>query len=557
MGDYIVTARKWRPTKFEDVAGQRHVTQTLQNAIASGRIAHAYLFSGPRGVGKTTTARLLARAVNCLAPPDPGGECDMCRDFVAGRSFDIIEFDAASTRGIDQIRDLRDAVRVPPVRGRYKVYVIDEVHMLTKEAFNALLKTLEEPPPHALFVLATTEASKVPATILSRCQRFDFRRIGVSDIADNLRTIAEAEGITVDDGALHLLARKADGSLRDAQSLFDQGISLCGNHVREEELRRALHLLDPEMYFRVTDLVRTHDAAGALALVEELVRQGYDLREFLLGLAEHLRNLLVVRVSGGSGMLDVAEPYRKRYEQEAPGAASADLLRMIRLVGATENALRWAAQPRFRLETDMVQLVTMPPAADVRDLLARVEELKKKLDDGPARVPIVSAPGVPRPFPPPIPSAPPRRIPVVPRTSVATSAPAQAPGPQESPPFPSANGAEVAARWHEVIMELRARQKVSLASILETSRLLGVSGGAVRIACANDFQSSAIQRHRTVLTEVLQHLFNARVRVEVEVSAGPEAAGPGSGTPQPAPPDEEEHPVIRALKRELGAEPLT
>jgi len=482
----------------------------------------------------------------------------MCRDFVAGRSFDIIEFDAASTRGIDQIRDLREAVRVPPARGRYKVYVIDEVHMLTKEAFNALLKTLEEPPPHALFVLATTEASKVPATILSRCQRFDFRRIGVSDIADNLRTIAEAEGITVDDGALHLLARKADGSLRDAQSLFDQGISLCGNHIREEDLRRALHLLDPEMYFRVTDLARAHDAAGALALVEELVRHGYDLLEFLLGQAEHLRNLLMVRVSGGKGMLDVAEPYRKRYEQEAPGLASADLLRMIRLVGATENALRWAAQPRFRLETDMVQLVTMPPAADVRDLLARVEELKKKLDDGPARVPIVSTPGAPRPVPPVIGSAPPRRVPVVPRTSVAPSPSVEAAGPQGSPAAPSANGAEVAARWHEVLAELRARQRVSLASILETSRFLGVAGDAVRIACANDFQSSAIQRHRTVLTEVLQHLFNARVRIEVEVSAGPEAGGgPGTGTPQPAPPEEEEHPVIRALKRELGAEPLT
>src|SRR5512135_154920 len=285
---YQVLARKWRPQVFEDVVGQGHITRTLQNAILSGRLAHAYLFSGPRGVGKTTTARILAKAVNCLNPRDsnPDNECELCREITEGRSFDVLEIDGASNRGVEEIRNLREAVRYAPTKGKYKVYIIDEVHMLTKEAFNALLKTLEEPPVHIMFIFATTEIHKLPATILSRCQRFDFRRIAVQEMMGNLGAIAKDEGVTIDNDALLLIAKRGDGSLRDAQSVFDQIVSLCGKEITHQQILNALNIVDQEVYFRVTGLIKARDAKGGLDLVGELMSGGHDIREFLGGLTE-------------------------------------------------------------------------------------------------------------------------------------------------------------------------------------------------------------------------------------------------------------------------------
>lgn len=541
MSDYIVTARKWRPMKFEDVVGQDHVTRTLRNALLGKRLAHAYLFSGPRGVGKTTTARLLAKAANCLHPHDanPDNTCENCVEITEGRSFDVQEIDGASNRGVEEIRNLRDAVRYAPVKCASKVYIIDEVHMLTKEAFNALLKTLEEPPPHILFIFATTELHKVPATILSRCQRFEFRRIPHAKIMENLAQIAREEGLALEADVLSLIARKGDGSLRDAQSLFDQVIALCGNEVSLTRMQEALNIVDTEVYFRVTDLMQKQDANGGLLLVDDLMGGGFDLREFLSGLLEHFRNLLVARVMGTVDLIEASDVYRTRYTETAALFSVGDLLRAQRLVHGTDQALRFTAQPRFRLEADMVQLVTMPRAADLAGLIEGIEELKKK---GTVDAPAIQS----RPVTTPI-SAPRQERRPVPAPS--------APLPPADLPPPGAEGApheaEVRSRWQEYIAEV-SRQKISVGTVLGSTTFLGVAGGTVRIGCVDEFQAATLQRNREVLTDVFFNVFNVRVRLSPEVGDGKT----GEGARDTTPPREDEHPVVKALRKELGAEPV-
>ena len=566
MSEYIVTARKWRPMKFEDVTGQNHVTTTLQNAIATNRIAHAYLFSGPRGVGKTTTARLLAKAVNCV---DPNGadECDICREITEGRSFDVLEIDGASNRGVDEIRNLREAVRYAPAKAKYKVYIIDEVHMLTKEAFNALLKTLEEPPASVLFIFATTEIQKVPATILSRCQRFDFHRISIEEIKNNLAGIAKNEGITIEGDALQLIARKGDGSLRDAQSFFDQVVSLCGTTITLDKILVALNVVDHEMYFRVTEAIKAKDPKAAVALVEQVTTRGYDLKEFLSGLTEHLRNILVAKTTSSTDLLEVSDVFKKRYASEATAFQTADLVRMMRFIAGTEGALRWSSHPRFRLEADMVQLVTMPGALELQALIQSVDDLKKKLAEKEVnypvsrQVPVVGEngnTGTRKVLPS-------RRVPLYnrPANSRAPTSPSSRTNSSSQPTVVSQD--EITARWDELIAEVRIRQRVSLASVLDTSTLLAVTGGVVKIGCSNEFQGSSIQRNKEFLADVFHKVFNSRARFDVEVSrthvAPPKNAKTGSSQPNqitPASPSTitDEHPVIQALMRELGAEPI-
>ena len=572
MSDYIVTARKWRPMKFEDVIGQRHVTVTLRNALRSERLAHAYLFSGPRGVGKTTTARLLAKVVNCLDPRDqnPDNTCSQCTEINEGRSFDVQEIDGASNRGVDEIRNLREAVRYAPAKGRYKVYIIDEVHMLTKEAFNALLKTLEEPPPHVLFIFATTELHKVPATILSRCQRFDFRRIAVQEIADNLKAIAAEEGLQVDQESLLLIARRGDGSLRDAQSLFDQVIALCGRVVTHEDILSALNIVDQEVYFRVTALMEQQDSGGALALVQDLMNHGYDLREFLGGLLEHFRNLMVAKITGSTDLIEASDVYRSRCLTSAVQFSVPDLLRMQRFVTETERGVRDAAQPRFRLEADMVQMVNMSRAVELSGLIAGLEELKKKpLGE------IDAVPLPPRPARPVLPVAPPPAIPISPPAtrvpppatvstpSVPTlSLPPPAdripprmqvpPAPRQQPPSgPAMSEHEVRSRWTEYVAEV-TRDKISVGAVLGATTLLGTTNGIVRIGCADEFQVASLLRNRETLAELFERVFHVRVRIAPEI-AGAEQ-NPDAGT-APAP-REEEHPILTLIKKEFGAEPV-
>jgi DNA polymerase-3 subunit gamma/tau len=564
MSEYIVTARKWRPMKFESVAGQDHVTRTLRNAISSNRLAHAYLFSGPRGVGKTTTARLLAKAVNCssLQGANPCGICEHCTAITEGRSFDVQEIDGASNRGIDEIRNLREAVRYPPTTCTYKVYIIDEVHMLTKEAFNALLKTLEEPPPHVLFIFATTELSKLPPTILSRCQRFDFRRIPHAQIMANLSAIAREEGLQVEDDALSLIARKGDGSLRDAQSLFDQVVALCGNQVTMLGMQEALNIVGVDVHFRVTDLMQQQDAQSVLLLVDELMSSGVDLRDFLGGLLEHLRNLLIARIVGNTSLIEASDVTRTRYSETATKFSVSDLLRAQRLVHGTDQALRFTAQSRFRLEADMVQLVTMPRAVDLAGLIDGIEELKKggvvsSAASVAAPRPAPAAPA-PRPAQPPAAatalqapapasgerfaaSAPLRPSPRVPQAQAEKAAP---PSPLPPGQGRTVNEDEVRSRWAEFTAEV-SRRKIAVGSVLGAVTFLGVSNGTIRVECMDDFQISTIQHNRDVLVEIIQSVFNARGTMTGERSTGHAAL-----------PAQEEHPLVQSLKRELGAEPL-
>lgn len=386
---YLVTARKYRPSLFKEVVAQGHVTDTLKNAIRLDRLAHAYLFSGPRGVGKTTAARILAKAINCETPKDeredeaePCCECDSCRSFEEGRSLNVFEMDAASNNKVDDIRELREKVRIPPQGDAKKVYILDEVHMLSKQAFNALLKTLEEPPPHALFIFATTEPHKVLPTILSRCQRFDFRRIPVPKIVGRLEEVCKTEGVEADEESLMLLARKGNGALRDALSAFDQALSLCGTTLEYRELTEALGVVDQDLYFRLTDHVATQDTAGMLELVRDVVRRGYDLQELLVGLAEHLRNLLVAHSLGGEAVEEVAESTQRRYAKECERFAEADLLRLLTMASEAEEDVKQSSQPRLMLETTLLKMAQVRRAADLGRVLEKIDRLEEMVESG-------------------------------------------------------------------------------------------------------------------------------------------------------------------------------
>jgi DNA polymerase-3 subunit gamma/tau len=398
---YLVTARKYRPARFREVVAQEHVTDTLKNALKLDRLAHAYLFSGPRGVGKTTTARILAKAINCETPreeredgAEPCRECDSCRSFEDGRSLNVFEMDAASNNKVDDIRELREKVRIPPQGSQKKVYILDEVHMLSTQAFNALLKTLEEPPSHALFIFATTEPHKVLPTILSRCQRFDFRRIPVPEIVDRLREVCETEGVEADEESLMLLARKGDGALRDALSAFDQAISLCGTTLEYGELTQALGVVDQDLFFRLGEQVATQDTAGVLKLVRHVVHSGYDLQEFLAGLAEHLRNLLVARSLGEDALEEVAASTQQRYATQARRFGEADLLRLLSIAGDAEDEIKSSTQPRLKLEMKLLKMAKMQRAADLQQVIRKIDRLEQMVDQGdlPERLPEAASP---------------------------------------------------------------------------------------------------------------------------------------------------------------------
>lgn len=362
---YKALTRKYRPRTFDDIVSQRHVSETLANAIDQKRLNHAYLFTGPRGVGKTTMARVLARKIN--------GIDDSVDGEMLGQTLDIIEIDAASNNGVDDVHRVRDAVRVPPQTGTYKVFIIDEVHMLSKPAFNALLKTLEEPPPYIIFIFATTEPHKVLPTVLSRCQRFDFRRIKVAEIVERLRHICLEEGITADDESLHVIAAKADGALRDALSLMDQAIAFCGTTITHEALTRALNIVGVDTLFTILHGIRHQDAASVLRTLDDLLVNGNDLQELLISLTEILRNLYMVKDAKTLYLVEVTEDTLRRLKETAAAFTEEDILRMMHLVSETQFKIREAPQPRVQAELMLLKLVMMPKADGLNALLAAVK----------------------------------------------------------------------------------------------------------------------------------------------------------------------------------------
>jgi len=356
--------RRWRPQTFEEVVGQQHVIHTLQNALQSGHISHAYLFAGPRGTGKTSVARLLAKAVNCLSEGDtkPCNQCRICRAINEGRLLDLIEIDAASNRGIDEIRNLRDKIGFRPNEARYKVYILDEAHMLTEPAFNALLKTLEEPPPHVIFVLVTTEPHKIPATILSRCQRFDFRPIALGDIVARLEYIADQEGLSVEPAALQLIARQATGSMRDAESLLDQLMAYGGGEITLAQVQAILGAVPSQAVGELVDRLVARDLAGGLEAIGRAVGEGVDPRQLARQVVEHLRRLLLIKI-GGLGLADVPAEALQRMKGQAAQLSIGQLLRAVKLFNQAQLDLRGSLQPQLPLELAFVEAALDEQAA--------------------------------------------------------------------------------------------------------------------------------------------------------------------------------------------------
>ncbi|MFN5911282.1 MAG: DNA polymerase III subunit gamma/tau [Bacteroidota bacterium] len=362
MSEFVVSARKYRPQTFDTVVGQRSITATLKNAIKNDHLAQAFLFCGSRGVGKTTTARILAKTINCFDRTEnveACDKCDSCQSFNTGNSLNVYELDAASNNSVDDIRSLIDQVRIPPQLGNYKVYIIDEVHMLSTQAFNAFLKTLEEPPKHAIFILATTEKHKIIPTILSRCQIFDFSRIKVRDIADHLATIATKEEITADPEALHTIAQKADGALRDALSIFDQIVTFTGNNLTYKSVIENLNVLDYDYYFRIVDSAQKEDIPSSLLLLNDIVEKGFDLHHFLVGLSEHYRNLLVCKDMRTASLLEVGESVEQRFIEQAKQVDQRIALRALSVLSKADVEFKSSKNQRLLVELALMQLCSL------------------------------------------------------------------------------------------------------------------------------------------------------------------------------------------------------
>ena len=410
MSEYIVSARKYRPDSFESLIGQDTIARTLSNSIRRGQLAHAYLFCGPRGVGKTTTARIFAKMINCANPgPDmePCGQCESCVSFQEGRSYCIHELDAASNNSVEDIKTLMEQVQVPPQVGKYSVYIIDEVHMLSQSAFNAFLKTLEEPPAHAIFILATTEKHKILPTILSRCQTYDFNRISIPDMVRNLKEIAQKEGVTIDEESLHVIASKADGAMRDALTIFDQTVAFCGKEVQYADVIRNLNVLDHEYSFKLVDAFLGGDYGTAFLVLDEILAKGFNALHFVASLSSHLRNLVVAKTGGLEPLLELPDSLKKRYAEQASRCSHAFLYEALGVTTACETGYKAAVNPRLHIEFALMKLsylqtkpvaapvsagVVTPKPAPAASLPAEAprHEAEKKADvPGPAAAPTV------------------------------------------------------------------------------------------------------------------------------------------------------------------------
>lgn len=417
MSQYIVSARKYRPDSFGTLIGQDNIAQTLKNSILRGQLAHAYLFCGPRGVGKTTTARIFAKMINCSNPSgdmEPCGTCESCLSFAEGRSYCIHELDAASNNGVEDIKTLMDQVRIPPQVGRYSVYIIDEVHMLSQSAFNAFLKTLEEPPAHAIFILATTEKHKILPTILSRCQTYDFNRITIENIVRNLRMVASSENITIDDESLHVIAHKADGAMRDALTIFDQTVAFCGTDVKYQDVLRNLNVLDYEYSFSLVDAFLKGDYPAALLAFDEILTKGFNALHFVAALSSHLRDLIVSKSGGLEALLELPDSLKAKYKEQSDRCTLPFLYEALNITTTCESGYRASVNPRLHIEFALMRLSfilaklqtpAVQPAAPVQPASPAAPQAQPTPAAAPVQ-PVPAAPAKPAPVPTePVPAA--------------------------------------------------------------------------------------------------------------------------------------------------------
>jgi len=546
--DYLVLARKYRPQQFGDLVGQEHVTETLRNAIVSGRIAHAFLFTGIRGVGKTTAARLLAKSLNCERSreptPEPCDECSNCREIRDSRSIDVAEIDGASNRGIDSIRELTDNVRYLPIKSRFRVYIIDEAHMVTREGFNALLKTLEEPPAHVKFIFATTAVEKFPETIVSRCQRYDFKRIPLARIKHELERIAAKENLALTDAALYAVAREGQGSMRDAESLLERLIAFSDRTIDDAKIGEILGVADRKTLVGAADAVLARDAKGALELVDRVHESGRDLERFSRDLLEHWRNLVVTKLGADASVLvDVPSDEIGEYRRQAALRDLGELQRLFRIARLGDEELGRSSVPRMVLEMTMVRLATAEPVLPVDEVLARLDEIEREL--GRSSVASTKA----QPLASPRPPAAPATAAAPPRSNGPSQDENTAPtptSPRESAPADTGD-----PRWDELLTFVQ-QKKPSLYFNLSHARWLGGGAGSLALGVSKEkFRNELTARTTLALLEELVSAFYGQP-TRIRVEAVTENVNP----PPPAPSASEmlEHPSVKAAVEILGGE---